>query len=156
MAIETRTGTKRLVNGGNNDDEKDGTNCNNPQMRRIILKVGSKRAEPPEMIHSSFQNLVVGDAVGTKSAIHSELRAKLGGDYIVLCSTQSPTLSFAADSTTNYCIEGHQVNLRSFEYFFTFSGNGLCRLPNMKMDGLGQQQLEGGSSGICSNSAYSF
>uniref|UniRef100_A0A183BVR3 Ground-like domain-containing protein n=1 Tax=Globodera pallida TaxID=36090 RepID=A0A183BVR3_GLOPA len=43
-----------------------------------------------------------------KAAIHSELRAKLGGDYIVLCS-QAPSLSFAADSTSHYCLEGHNA-----------------------------------------------
>uniref|UniRef100_A0A914H552 Ground-like domain-containing protein n=1 Tax=Globodera rostochiensis TaxID=31243 RepID=A0A914H552_GLORO len=83
-AVESKVGST----GAFNDGQK---HCNDPQIRRIILK-----------------NLVVGDPVNSKAAIHSELRAKLGGDYIVLCS-QAPSLSFAADSTSHYCLEGHNA-----------------------------------------------
>ncbi|KAL3079009.1 hypothetical protein niasHS_014791 [Heterodera schachtii] len=83
-AVESKVGST----GALNDGQK---HCNDPHIRRIILK-----------------NLVVGDPVGSKAAIHSELRAKLGGHYVVLCS-QAPALSFAADSITHFCLEGHNA-----------------------------------------------
>ncbi|KAE9555639.1 hypothetical protein FO519_001110 [Halicephalobus sp. NKZ332] len=59
--------------------------CNNPTIRKIILK-----------------NLSEDPAV-SKAAIHSEVKARLGGEYVVVCSQGS--FSFIAD-THNYCIDG--------------------------------------------------
>ncbi|KAK0398349.1 hypothetical protein QR680_002549 [Steinernema hermaphroditum] len=59
--------------------------CNNQQIRKIILK-----------------NMSSGAAV-SKAAIHAEVKAKLGGNFVVICS-QGP-FSFIADSH-NYCIDG--------------------------------------------------
>ncbi|TMS37930.1 hypothetical protein L596_004763 [Steinernema carpocapsae] len=59
--------------------------CNNQQIRKIILKNLSS------------------DAAESKAAIHSEVKAKLGGNFVVICS-QGP-FSFVADSL-NYCIDG--------------------------------------------------
>jgi hypothetical protein len=53
-----------------------------------------------------FQNITE-DPVSSKVAIHSELKAKLHGNYVVLCS--SGAFSFVAD-TNNYCVEGTQTN----------------------------------------------
>uniref|UniRef100_A0A915DXH0 Ground-like domain-containing protein n=1 Tax=Ditylenchus dipsaci TaxID=166011 RepID=A0A915DXH0_9BILA len=61
------------------------TLCNNPQIRRIILKNLNE------------------DPIQSKTSIHSELKAKLGGNFIVVCSQGS--FSFVADSP-NYCIDG--------------------------------------------------
>uniref|UniRef100_A0A1I7YKY3 Ground-like domain-containing protein n=1 Tax=Steinernema glaseri TaxID=37863 RepID=A0A1I7YKY3_9BILA len=59
--------------------------CNNQQIRKIILK-----------------NLDA-DAAVSKAAIHAEVKAKLGGNFVVLCSQGA--FSFVADSH-NYCVDG--------------------------------------------------
>ncbi|TMS37929.1 hypothetical protein L596_004762 [Steinernema carpocapsae] len=59
--------------------------CNNQQIRKIIIK-----------------NLNAVASV-SKAAIHAEVKAKLGGNFVVLCS--NGPFSFAADSH-NYCIAG--------------------------------------------------
>uniref|UniRef100_A0AC34Q931 Ground-like domain-containing protein n=1 Tax=Panagrolaimus sp. JU765 TaxID=591449 RepID=A0AC34Q931_9BILA len=59
--------------------------CNNQTIRKIILK---NLNEDPAL---------------SKAAIHSEVKARLGGEYIVVCSQGS--FSFIAD-THNYCIDG--------------------------------------------------
>ncbi|CAK5109711.1 unnamed protein product [Meloidogyne enterolobii] len=81
--VSTKSGIKRI------GEEKN--HCNNPHIKRIILK-----------------NLIIGDLVGTRNAIHSELRAKLGGNYIINCA-HSPSFAYSGDSVIDYCVDGHQV-----------------------------------------------
>ena len=59
--------------------------CNNQTIRKIILKNLNE------------------DPAQSKAAIHSEVKARLGGEYVVVCSQGS--FSFIAD-THNYCIDG--------------------------------------------------
>ncbi|KHJ79263.1 ground-like domain protein, partial [Oesophagostomum dentatum] len=60
--------------------------CNNEQLREIILK--GIRKNPVE----------------AKSIIHSEARRKLGGNWVVLCS--SVPVSFVSQSP-KFCQDGH-------------------------------------------------
>jgi len=46
--------------------------------------------------------------VGTRNAIYSELRAKLGGNYIINCA-HAPSFAYSGDSVIDYCVDGHQV-----------------------------------------------
>lgn len=43
----------------------------------------------------------------SKLAIHSELKARLHGNYVVMCSAGA--FSFVAD-TNNYCVDGNSAN----------------------------------------------
>uniref|UniRef100_A0A914M9B6 Putative esophageal gland cell secretory protein 3 n=1 Tax=Meloidogyne incognita TaxID=6306 RepID=A0A914M9B6_MELIC len=82
-AVSTKSGIKRI------GEEKN--HCNNPHIKRIILK-----------------NLIIGDLVGTRNAIYSELRAKLGGNYIINCA-HAPSFAYSGDSVIDYCVDGHQA-----------------------------------------------
>ncbi|VDM41295.1 unnamed protein product [Toxocara canis] len=43
------------------------------------------------------------DVAQSKVAIHSELKAKIGGEFVVICSQRN--FSFIAD-WSNYCVDG--------------------------------------------------
>ena len=70
-------------------EEPEANLCNNPQIRKIIL------------------TNITEDPVASKVAIHSELKAKLHGNYVVMCSSR--VFSFVAD-TISYCVEGTETN----------------------------------------------
>ncbi|KAI6211875.1 Ground-like domain-containing protein [Aphelenchoides besseyi] len=70
-------------------EDADANLCNNPQIRKIIL-----------------QNITE-DPVNSKIAIHSELKAKMPNNYVVLCASNA--FSFVAD-TNSFCVEGTETN----------------------------------------------
>ncbi|KAF7637124.1 hypothetical protein Mgra_00003512 [Meloidogyne graminicola] len=105
ILISTKSGIKRI------GEEK--SHCNNLYIKRIILK-----------------NLIVGDMVGSRNAIHSELRAKLGGNYIISCA-HTPEFSYSADSTIDYCIEGHQKNKKIMKIFNKIKKKQRIKLATM-------------------------
>uniref|UniRef100_A0A914C8H5 Ground-like domain-containing protein n=2 Tax=Acrobeloides nanus TaxID=290746 RepID=A0A914C8H5_9BILA len=62
--------------------------CSNNAIREIILK----NIKP--------------DPTKSKAAIHSEMKSKLGGNYVVTCSNE--LVSFIADAS-NYCVDGNDT-----------------------------------------------
>ncbi|KAI6175396.1 Ground-like domain-containing protein [Aphelenchoides bicaudatus] len=89
--VEARCGRKKRSTPvvSRHHEEPEANLCNNPQIRKIIL------------------TNITEDPVASKVAIHSELKAKLHGNYVVMCSSR--VFSFVAD-TISYCVEGTETN----------------------------------------------